>query len=189
MLTPFHRIVCSAETVRTAFSSSPLLQAWWSLVLYCHGKQSIFNGSESERIRIIACGFRFYAWLYGSLGLLLVIAGIALQFAGQPLYTSVSIAFNGILLLTFVQFGYRASQDFEIQKPGSPLSLLLFIVFLMLFLTGFLCVASVVVNGMGIISPLGNLLITSILLFVGVGSYFIELIFLTDFFSFSKSSC
>lgn len=188
-MTSFHRIICSSEPVRTAFSGDCLLQSWWSLILYLHGKSSVPVGSERDRIQIVASGFRFYAQVYGLLGLVLTGAGIALLWVGQSLYGVLGTVLSGLFLLVVARFGYRASRNFENHEAGSQLSLLLFTVFLMLFLTGFLCTVSQVIHTTGLLPPPGNLFLTVSLLGIGVGSYFIELIFLATPFSFSKTSC
>jgi hypothetical protein len=185
-MTPFNRIVCSATTVQTAFADYHPLRLWWSVILALHGKPSTPDYKPAARLAILAAGFQFYAAIYGLVGILLVLTGPALLFAEQTLYAASGISFVGLLLLTVTLSGYRASQDFANQKPDSSLTLILFMVFLMLFLTGTPCAASLVVNGMGLLPPLINLFGTASVLLIGVGSYLIEIIFLVESFHLSS---
>lgn len=174
----FSKIVCSSQGVSEAFVGVRTLDLWWRIILFLHGKPGTSELPPSERIACIAQGFRFYAVLYAVIAAILIAAGVGLAVLTASVYGAGLCLITGILLAGITLFGADASQRYAADAPYGTVHLAVFVVFLMLFLTGFIATASVALALITSIPAWVNLTATFGLLVFGVGSYCIELLYL-----------
>ena len=180
----FQQVVCSAPPVQDAFVGLPLLHRWWQIVLFLHGKPRDPLMSDADRVRCVANGFRFYAWLYRVLAVIFVALACvlgALQSMGSDEVSAYWIGASclGAIYLWIVSgLGYCGAAGYG-QQPRSVSLLVSFIVMIVAFLSLFVAALSIVAHHMGWIGSGVNLILISALFVFGVGSYLIEIIYLT----------
>ena len=181
----FQQVVCSAPPVRGAFASYPALSGWWQIVLLLHGKPRDPLMSGAERVNCVAGGFRFYAWLYRALAIIfMALAGIlvALQCMGSDevsAYWTGASCLGGIYLWVVSGLGYCGAESFRQEQRQSVSLLVSFMVMIVAFLSLFVAALSVVVYHLGWVGKGLNLMAISTLFVFGIGSYLIEIIYLT----------
>jgi hypothetical protein len=180
----FQQIVCGTGAVRTAFKSYPVLHAWWQLILFLHGKPRDILMTGEERVRRVADGFRFYAWLYRVLGLiflgLAVILAIlsAMDAEGVSSYWAGVSFLGGCYLWIVSGLGYRGARAYGGAQPQSIPLLVSFMVMVVAFLSLFVAALSVIAHHHGWLANGVNITAISSLFVFGVGSYLIEIVYL-----------
>ena len=180
----FQQVVCSAPPVQDAFADLPVLNRWWQIVLFLHGKPRDPLVSGTDRVRCVAEGFRFYAWLYRVLAMIfMALTGLlaALQGMGSDgisAYWIGASCLGGIYLWIVSRLGYYGAAAYGQQQPQSTSLLVSFMVMIVAFLSLFVAAVSVVAHHLGWVSSGLNLMAISALFVFGVGSYLIEIIYL-----------
>lgn len=181
----FQQVVCSAPTVRDAFAAHTPLKGWWRVILFLHGKPRDLQATDVERVRCISEGFRFYAWLYRVLGMVfLAVAGLlgALRGMGSDEVSAYWIGasvLGGIYLWIVSGLGYCGAAAYREGKTQSIALLVSFMVMIVAFLSLLVAALSVAAHSLGWVGSGPNLLALSVLFVFGVGSYLIEIIYLT----------
>jgi hypothetical protein len=180
----FSHLLCGNESVRSAFDGTGPIAAWWRVVLRLHGKPAVPSLTDAERVRCIAAGFRFYAGLYGFLGVVLLLAGGMLSYIGwlssaAPFgYATLGAWSGGALLLVVARFGAGAADLFRRGNRLGQVQLVVFVVMLTAFLSLLLGGLSAAVHLLALLSPVTNLTLCAALFTLGIGSYFVELVYL-----------
>jgi hypothetical protein len=190
----FSRVVCGLETVRSAFDSCFAARLWWRVILWLHGKPTAPTLSIGQRTQIIADGFRFYAQLYRCLSLLFAFVSVAAL--GLSVFSSITEAIywmgagSGAALGLWGAsgIGFAGAKALRAGRPDAKLLLVAFMVSIIAFLSAFVAGLSVVVQTQGVGNVYLNLGATSALWLVGIGSYFIEVLFLVAEDRFEKTS-
>ncbi len=179
----FSQLVCGAPDVRAAFESYVPAQFWWRLILMLHGKPVASSLSCAQESRQIAEGFRFYAWLYRFLAVVFLLLGPTLLAANtnenNVNYWAVSSVLSGIYLWFCSGLGFAGARDYAIEAAHGTIVLLTFMVMIVAFLSAFVAVISVVAQS-NWLATAPNLAATSLLFLFGVGSYFIEIVYLAS---------
>lgn len=179
----FSQIVCSSESVQSAFADHRPLRFWWNLILRLHGKPVHSSISREEKIQRIADGFKFYAWLYRFLAvifLLLAPAFVALHIVVEiSFYWAIASLMAAVYLWCVSSLGYTGATQYVQGQPQSTGVLVAFMVMVVAFLSMFVAVVSVVAQHSAWLSPVPNLIAASALFVFGVGSYMIEILYLT----------
>lgn len=180
----FSRLFCGTESVRSAFDATGPIAVWWRLVLWLHGKPTVPILKEAERVRCIANGFRFYAGLYALLGVALLLAAVMLAYISWTSsvvlsgYASPGMFGAGVLLLVIARFGVGAAEGFRHGQSIGRIHLVAFVVMLTAFLSLLLGAVSAAVHLLGLLDPLLNIALCAALFTLGIGSYFVELVYL-----------
>ncbi len=181
----FQQVVCSAPPVRAVFSDLPVIHRWWQIVLFLHGKPRDPLMSGAERVSCVAHGFRFYAWLYRVLAtVFMALAGVlaALQGMGSDEVSAYWIGASclGAIYLWIVSgLGYHGAEAYAQEQAQSVALLVSFMVMIVAFLSLFVATLSVAANYLGWVGNGVNLMAIASLFVFGVGSYLIEIIYLT----------
>jgi len=180
----FSQIVCSAQPVQAAFALHPPTRFWWSLILMLHGKPVNPSLSQEEKIKRVADGFKFYAWLYRFLAVIfLVLAPIfvwlnVVENSNSSSYWAACSFLAGVYLWCVSGLGYAGAKSYSIGQNQGTSSLVAFMVMIVAFLSMFVAVVSVVAHHSAWLTPTLNLAAASTLFVFGVGSYMIEIIYL-----------
>jgi hypothetical protein len=149
-----------------------------------HGKPVNPTLSPTERIKRIADGFKFYAWLYRFLSFIFLFLApvlLALNVADNSIasaYWASASFLAGMYLWCVSGLGYAGAKVYGTDKVQGTASLVAFMVMIVAFLSMFVAVASVVAQHSSWLAPLPNLVGTSTLFAFGVGSYMIEIMYL-----------
>lgn len=181
----FQQVVCSTSLVRDTFSSYPALRGWWQIILFLHGKPRNPQMNGAERIHCVANGFRFYAWLYRVLSLVFIgLAGafIALRNMGSEEISTYWIgasALGAIYLWVVSGLGYYGAKAYGAGQSQSSNLLVCFMVMIVAFLSLFVAALSVVTHYLSWVGNAWNLVSMAALFVFGVGSYMIEILYLT----------
>ncbi len=177
----FSQIICSAQPVRTAFTTHRPTRVWWNLILALHGKSVGVSLSQAEQNQRVADGFKFYAWLYRFLAVIFlllapifIIANVAENSTSSSYWAAASFL-AGIYLWGVSGLGYAGAKSYG---SGSNSSLIAFMVMIVAFLSMFVAVVSVVAHQFAWLGVVPNLIAASTLFVFGVGSYMIEVIYL-----------
>lgn len=180
----FSDLVCGASPVRTAFNSQSVLRLWWQVVLILHGKPRDPGLSETDRIQCIADGFQFYAWLYRllaviflSLALVLGALKISLTESGTW-YWCIASLLAAVYLWLVSGLGYAGAGAYRRGEGYSISALIGFMVMIIAFLSLFLSAASVAMYHFHWLPTGPNLTVTAGAFAFGIGSYFIEVLYL-----------
>lgn len=159
-------------------------RAWWALILKLHGKPVELGLSHAARTQRVAAGFRFYAALYRALSIvfgLLCPVLVALHSMDESLgslyWAGASLLSAGFLWLVS-GLGFIGARSYALGNESGRASLLAFMVMVVAFLSAFVAAASVAVQQHSWIGAVPNLLACAALFVLGVGSYFIEIIYL-----------
>lgn len=180
----FSRVVSGAEVVSNAFDSHKAARLWWRAILWLHGKPTAPTLNADARRQIVADGFRFYAWLYRSLGILFWMVGGALWSTGvfetvcEASYWLGAATLSGGFLWFASGLGFGGAQALREQKGSGRLLLCVFMVAVIAFLSALTAVLSVVVQLQTEYNPILNLCLTSAVWAFGLGSYLIEILYL-----------
>lgn len=181
----FQQVVCSAPLVRDVFTDLPVLHRWWQVILLLHGKPRDPLLSGADRVRCVAQGFRFYAWLYRVLAMVfMALTGLlaALQGMGSDEVSAywVGASCLGAIYLWIVSgLGYYGAEVYRQEQPQGISLLVSFMVMIVAFLSLFVAALSVAAHHLGWVANEINLISISALFLFGVGSYLIEIIYLT----------
>ena len=180
----FSELVCSASPIRAALSSPSVLRLWWLVILMLHGKPRDPQLTDAARVECIANGFRFYAQLYRllaviflSLSLLLGALKISLAEGGTWYWCAASLLAAAYLWLVS-GLGYVGAAEYRRGEGSSISSLIAFMVMIIAFLSLFLSAASVAAYHFHWLATGPNLSIAAGVFAFGIGSYFIEVLYL-----------
>ncbi len=180
----FQQVVCNAPAVRDAFADYPALRPWWSIILLLHGKPRNPQMAHEARVRCIADGFGFYAWLYRLLSMVfLALAGLLALLQGMgstevSAYWCGASALGSLYLWIVSGLGYYGARAYRQELPQSVSLLVSFLVMIVAFLSLFVAALSVVAQQQGWVNSALNLASLGALFVFGVGSYLIEIIYL-----------
>jgi hypothetical protein len=180
----FSQIVCNAHEVRAAFCAPVSTRLWWKLILALHGKPVDVSMEQSERIKRVAGGFRFYAWLYRLLSAVFLILCPCLVLL-NTLDSSISLhwAVCCFLAATYLWcvsgLGFVGAEAYGNGQEQGRVSVLAFMVMIVAFLSIFIATISTIAHEFGWASTAPNLIIAGILFVFGVGSYMIEIVYLS----------
>lgn len=186
MKTPsFSRIVCGCEPLQSAFDSlSFAVKLWWRIVLWLHGKPTAPQLSDEERTQIVADGFRFYAALYRFLSLLFFGVSALLWFSGiletarDAIYWTGAGVLSGAFLWIASGVGFAGAKMFRQNDVSGRLTLTAFLVSIIAWLSAFSVALSIEAQAQNIGSVWLNLGAISVVWAFGVGSYFLEVLYL-----------
>ena len=176
----FSQIVCGTPGVRAAFESYQPARLWWQIVLRLHGKPVSSSLSRAQESRQIAAGFRFYAWLYRFLAVAFLLLVPTLWLANTGNYWAASSALAGVYLWFCSGLGFAGARDYAEQSARGAVALLAFMAMIVAFLSAFVAVISVAVAQSNALATAPNLAATALLFVVGIGSYFIEIVYLAS---------
>lgn len=181
----FSQLVCGAPVVRTAFESYAPMQLWWRLILILHGKPMKSSLSSQQETLQIAAGFRFYAQLYRLLAVIFLLLGpilIAADIGENNLnYWAASSVLAGVYLWFVSGLGFCGARDYAVNPARGSVVLIAFMTMIVAFLSAFVAVVSVVAMQFNWLATTPNLAATGLLFVLGVGSYFIEIIYLANY--------
>lgn len=177
----FAQIVRSPPSVRHAFENSPVHAAWWRWILMLHGKPAEPDSSTQNTNAVLADGFRFYGYLYVVLAFVLLVVSTLVGFIDSTSgYFWICLALSSAFYLVCAsQLAFAGARCYPC-KPREAIPLLVaFFVSIIAWLTAFLSGGLIVVHFLMPESELFAIIATATLMIFGVGSYFIELVFLT----------
>jgi hypothetical protein len=180
----FSDLVCGALPVRAAFNGQRVLRLWWQVVLMLHGKPRDVNLPNADRLNCIANGFRFYAWLYRLLAVIflslsLALGALKISLAGsETWYWCVASLLAAIYLWLVSGLGYAGAGAYRRGEGSSISALIGFMVMIIAFLSLFLSAASVAAYHFHWLPTGPNLAVAAVVFAFGVGSYFIEVLYL-----------
>ena len=176
----FRHVVVSPNAVRSAFAETRMTRWWWAAVLRLHGKPTAADVSiESARV-CVAAGFRFYAWLYGVVGLAVAASSVAigLNFESASLYwISLSVAI-GMLLVASSRVAWAGAEAYRRHPAGAVPILMLFLAMVAVCLTFGLAAMSFAANDLQLVGAVTNVAALAGLVIVGIGSYAVEMAYL-----------
>ncbi len=180
----FSRVVCGAEPVQSVFNSCFAARSWWRAILCLHGKPTSPMLSPRQRTEIVADGFRFYAQLYRFLAL--VFAFVSATALVLPVFSSTRDAFYwtgaaigvALYLWSASRIGFAGAKALRAGLPDARLLLAAFMVSVIAFLSAFSAGLSVVIQTQELGEVWLNLGMTSAFWLIGIGSYFIEVLYL-----------
>ena len=184
MFPAFNALVCSTPTVRNALDIHPVFRLWWKAVLALHGKPSVDKDAPEQTLSVAANGFRFYAQLYGALGLAFLALAPFLLFAGDALplasarYWSLTSALAGLFLCAISSLGFHGASAMRRARTESLCPLVAFMVAIIGFLSGLVAVLSLVVANTSSVNEFALLAGGTLLSVFGAGSYLIEIFYL-----------
>jgi len=180
----FSQLICGASPVQTAFNGQGVLRLWWQVVLMLHGKPRDPRLPDMDRIECLADGFRFYAWLYRllavifvSLSLVLAALKISLGESGTWYWCLASLLAAAYLWLVS-GLGYAGAGAYRRGEGNSISALMAFMVMIIAFLSLFLSAASVAAYHFHWLTTGPNLAVAAGVFAFGIGSYFIEVLYL-----------
>lgn len=180
----FSQLVCGTPSVRTAFESYAPARLWWRLILILHGKPTQSALSPAQERLQIAAGFRFYAWLYRFLAIIFLLLGLLLIAAdigeSSASYWAASSVLAGISLWFISGLGFSGARTYAINPVRGAVVLIAFLAMIVAFLSAFVATISVVAAQLGWLPTAPNLLATALLFVFGIGSYFIEIVYLAS---------
>ena len=132
----------------------------------------------------IAAGFRFYAWLYRFLSVVFLLLGPMLWAANTSEnnvnYWAASSVLAGIYLWFCSGLGFAGARDYADESARGTIILLTFMVMIVAFLSAFVAVISAIAMQLNWLATAPNLAATGLLFVFGVGSYFIEIVYLAS---------
>ena len=180
----FSQLVCGAPDVRAAFESHRGAHWWWQLILHLHGKPVASTLSRAQETRQIAEGFRFYARLYRFLAVVFLLLGPLLLATdvdeNNVNYWAASSLLAGVYLWFCSGLGFAGARDYADETARGAVVLVAFMAMIVAFLSAFVAGVSVVAAQLNWLASAPNLAATSALFVVGVGSYFIEIVYLVS---------
>jgi hypothetical protein len=179
----FAEIVCSSQAVRSAFDAAPTHRWWWKAVLSLHGKPVRVDLTDGERKTVLSKGFRFYAILYASLGILMVgvsVMLVAMQ-APQCPHWSGAAMLSGVYLVGNAALAFKGASRYVQDTTGASALLLAFFVAIIAFLVSFGGTVALIIKQHMPQYGAPSLILLAVFVAFGVGSYVIEVLFL--FFS------
>ena len=180
--------------MQSAFNSCFAARLWWRVILWLHGKPTSPTLSTRQRTEIIAYGFRFYAQLYRFLALVFALVSVTALTSSIFCSTLEAIYWTGAGVGTALGLwcasgiGFAGARALRAGRPDARLLLVAFMVSIIAFLSAFVGGLSVVVQAQGMGNVYLNLGATSTLWLVGIGSYFIEVLYLVAENRFEKQS-
>ncbi len=178
----FSRIICSSPQVLGAFGEHAPTSAWWNLILKLHGKPTEPSLVPEERTRRVAEGFRFYAALYRGLSVLFALLCPTLAALStmehSSFYTPAASCVACVYLWFVSGLGFAGARSYARGKEQGRVSLLAFMVMIVAFLSVFVGATSIAAQDTARLPSGLNLLSSGALLVLGVGSYFIEIVYL-----------
>ncbi len=188
----FSQLVCSDSLVRNAYDSYAPAKLWWRLILMLHGKPngkpngkptSSALATEQEDL-VIAAGFRFYAWLYRFLAVVFLLLGPLLMVAeidaDNSVYWALFSVFAGASLWFISGLGFAGARDYARDPACGAVVLIAFMTMIVAFLSAFVAAVSVAAAQLNWLATAPNLAATGLLFVVGIGSYFLEIIYLAS---------
>ena len=183
-LSTFSQLVCSAPDVRAACDSYAPAKLWWRLILLLHGKPLNSALAAEQEDLIIAAGFRFYAWLYRFLAVVFLLMGPLSTFAevgpnGSAYWATTSV-FAGVCLWFISGLGFAGARAYANNTARGAVVLIAFMAMIVAFLSAFVAAISVVAAQLGWLATAPNLVATGLLFVFGIGSYFIEIVYLAS---------
>lgn len=175
----FAEIVRSPKPVRIAFEHIPALGIWWRIVLALHGKPVQSTISPENKLKILIQGFRFYGYLYFGLGLVMACISVLLfMYDIFSLYWAALAAFSSIYLVASAQLAFKGAKLFAYHYAHGAVLLVCFFISITIFLSAFGAVASSTAYHQEYTSSLVNLSLYVLFVLFGIGSYFIEVVYL-----------
>lgn len=180
----FSQLVCGAPSVRAAFESHQPTHLWWQLILMLHGKPTNSSLSPQQENGEIAKGFRFYAWLYRFLAVVFLLLGPTLWATSisenNINYWVTSSVLAGIYLWFCSGLGFAGARDYAKDTARGAIILIAFMTMIVAFLSAFVAVVSAVAAQSNWLPTAPNLAATGLLFVFGIGSYFIEIVYLAS---------
>lgn len=180
----FSELVCGALPVRAAFNNQGVLRLWWQVVLMLHSKPRALRLPEADRVKCIADGFRFYAWLYRLLAVIFLSLSLALGALkislaeGGTWYWCVASLLAAVYLWLVSGLGYAGAAAYRRGEGNSISALMAFMVMIIAFLSLFLSAASVAAYHFYWLTTGPNLAVAAGVFAFGIGSYLIEVLYL-----------
>jgi len=176
----FAEIIRSSRTLQTTFEDISSFDMWWRIVLVLHGKPVAKSTSEEEKLQILVKGFQFYGYLYLGLGLcLLCVFSLFSYYEAFPsTYWAMLSAFFAVYLIASSQLAFKGATLFAHRHPRGAVMLVCFFVSIIVFLATFGALASATAYHNQYITDVPNVVLYVIFVLFGIGSYFIELIYL-----------
>lgn len=190
----FSHVVCGAEEVQRAFDPCFAARLWWRAILWLHGKPTAPTLSVQQRTHVIAAGFRFYAQLYRFLSLVLAFVSVTALASsvyssfGETIYWTGAGLGASLMLWSASGIGFAGAKSLRAGRCNGRLLLVAFMVAIIAFLSAFVAGLSVVIQTQNIGNVWLNFGATSALWLVGIGSYFIEVLYLVAEDRFEKAS-
>ena len=179
----FSRVVSGAEPLANAFDGSSA-RFWWRTILWLHGKPTAPQLSNEARRQIVADGFRFYAQLYRFLAVLFWFVSASVWFGGvfdlarDALYWSGAGILSGLGLWVASGVGFAGARVLGENKTGARILLAAFMVAIIAILSALTVALSIEAQTQDVGNVWLNLGATSAVWAFGVGSYFIEVLYL-----------
>jgi hypothetical protein len=180
-LPKFRAVVITPERVRAAFPAPAVARWWWAALLWLHGKPAPGTATADQTAACVAAGFRFYARLYGLLGLLFLLgsaAGLPLAALAGGYYWPLMGGTAGAYLLVAACVARAGAAAYSGKRESGVLLLALFLGMAAVFLALFLGVASSAAEQLGVVPGWVNVAAVWGLVVFGIGSYSIELVYL-----------
>ncbi|WP_146601043.1 hypothetical protein [Novipirellula aureliae] len=177
----FAQVIRSSSKVRRAFDAVPVLRTWWRLILSLHGKPVCIDRTSQSTSEALVNGFRFYGYLYSALAIvLLLISPLMVIVAGTAsyLWAILTVTSSAYLACTsqLAFFGARCYADEpDLARPLLVSFFASIIAWLASVLSGCIVAIHFVVPQYEVVLALG----IGTVLVMGVGSYFIELIYIS----------
>ena len=180
----FSQFVCGAVPVRAAFDLYKPARLWWRLILMLHGKPMNSALASEQEDLIVAAGFRFYAWLYRFLSVVFLLLGPTLLAVysdeNSMVYPSAISGLAGVYLWFVSGLGFAGARAYAKNTKSGAVVLIAFMTMMVAFLSAFIATISVLAAQLGWLATAPNLVATGLLFVFGIGSYFIEIVYLAS---------
>ena len=177
----FAEIIRSSQRLRHSFDRVSGFALWWRIVLALHGKPVSDGLTDEAWLATLVRGFRFYGYLYLGLGLVLG-AGTAIWIVldqSSPWYWMAMSGFGAVYLIASSLLAFQGADAFGAGEARGAVLLVAFFVFVIVFLAAFGAFLSSSLHGEGNGPDLFNVALFAAFILFGIGSYLIELVYLT----------
>ena len=178
----FAEIIRSPPNVRNAYIGLRVHSSWWRIILGLHGKPSDADPNSTLSRLSLVRGFRFYGYLYLFLATVMLALAPMIPFvgiSGAYFWSSLLVA-SSLFLGCTCQLAFAGSRRYFDEPRAASLLLLTFFVSIMAYLSCFcgVCLSFVhfAIPEYGIVSVIA----LALLMVFGIGSYFIEILFLAS---------